>query len=237
MVAVWARRIRWRRLGALTITLAAVGLLAAACSSAPPDAAGVASVTTVANKPSTGRSASSSPTGNTASNQPGGAIVGTGGQAGGGSISSSGSRSQQLAYAACMRANGMPNFPDPNAQGVITFRGVNPSSPQFQKAQSSCAHLQAGGPPPSPAEQARMMAQALKMSKCMRSHGITDFPDPQSGPGGGIRISISAGPGHPSDLDPNSPAFQRAQAACQKLLPGRPGPSTAVHGPSGGSGP
>jgi hypothetical protein len=53
----------------------------------------------------------------------------------------------------------------------------------------------------------------LAYSKCMREHGITDFPDPQ--PGGGI--AIQAGPG--SDLDPDNPQFKAADEACKSLLP------------------
>jgi hypothetical protein len=76
-----------------------------------------------------------------------------------------------------------------------------------------------GGAPPSPAEQAKMLAQLLQYSECMRSHGITDFPDPQSS-NGRVGISINAGPG--SDLNPDNPQFQAAQKACQKLLPRPP---------------
>jgi hypothetical protein len=52
----------------------------------------------------------------------------------------------------------------------------------------------------------------LKFSECMRSHGVSNFPDPN--PGGGINISPGSG------LDPQSPAFQSAQQSCKKLLPG-----------------
>jgi hypothetical protein len=31
---------------------------------------------------------------------------------------------------------------------------------------------------------------ALKFSKCMREHGIKDFPDPEAGPGGGTRLDF-----------------------------------------------
>ena len=66
------------------------------------------------------------------------------------------------------------------------------------------------------------MAQALKFSQCMRSHGITDFPDPQSQPGGGISISLHASPG--SNLNPNGALFQAAQKACKGFAPfGGPG--------------
>jgi hypothetical protein len=51
----------------------------------------------------------------------------------------------------------------------------------------------------------------------MRSHGITDFPDPTVGSNGLPDFSINAG--EKSDLNPQSPQFQAAQKACQKDLP------------------
>jgi len=56
----------------------------------------------------------------------------------------------------------------------------------------------------------------LKYSKCMRAHGVKDFPDPDF-TAGGIHIQMKGGPG--SDLNPNNPSFQRARAACQNFLP------------------
>ena len=54
-----------------------------------------------------------------------------------------------LKYAICMRSNGVPNFPDPNGQGLIQINhatGVlESSSPQFQKAQTACKSLDKGG--------------------------------------------------------------------------------------------
>ena len=61
-------------------------------------------------------------------------------------------------------------------------------------------------------------ANGRQFSACMRSHGVPNFPDP--GSGGGIQVGPSSG------IDPNSPKFQAAQRACQKLLPngGQPSP-------------
>jgi hypothetical protein len=99
--------------------------------------------------------------------------------------------------------------------------GINPSSPGFQKASKACRHLLPNGGQPTPAQQAQAMAQALKFSECMRTHGLSDFPDPQSGPGGGIAIRIRAGQGQgSSDLNPQSPQFQAAQKACQNIMGG-----------------
>jgi hypothetical protein len=156
---------------------------------------------------------------------------------------SSNDNGSPLAYAQCMRAHGVPDFPDPNAQGGFAFAGgpksdLNPNSPAFQQANEDCQKFTPSTGPgsgPSPAQIAQAQAQALEFSKCMRSHGVADFPDPvfHAG-GGGISISIKAGPG--SDLSPNSPTFQAAQTACQKLLPGQRGAHFATHGPSGGGG-
>jgi hypothetical protein len=58
---------------------------------------------------------------------------------------------------------------------------------------------------------------AIAFSQCMRAHGVTNFPDP-SGGGGGLNI---AGTG----INPQSPSFRTAQAACLTLMPGG-GPKT-----------
>jgi hypothetical protein len=55
-------------------------------------------------------------------------------------------------------------------------------------------------------------SQLLQFSRCMRSHGVPNFPDPSSG--GGIQITPGSG------RDPRSPAFQAAQKACRPRLPG-----------------
>jgi hypothetical protein len=46
----------------------------------------------------------------------------------------------------------------------------------------------------------------------MRAHGVPNFPDPSSADGG---VQLSG-----SGVNSQSPAFQSAQSACQKLLPG-----------------
>jgi hypothetical protein len=50
---------------------------------------------------------------------------------------------QARQMAKCMRANGVPNFPDPNADGSIAIDGsklgAGPGDPTFDKAQAACS--------------------------------------------------------------------------------------------------
>lgn len=116
-------------------------------------------------------------------------------------------------YAQCMRAHGVPDFPDPVNGGFQITSGpgsdLDPGSPQFAAADTACkaysAEDQARGATADPQAQ----AAALKYSACMRSHGLPDFPDPVF-VGGSIRETVRAGSG----LDPNSPQFVAAQKAC-----------------------
>jgi hypothetical protein len=68
------------------------------------------------------------------------------------------------------------------------------------------------------------MTQALAYTRCMRSHGVGDFPDPTTPAGGGVAFQINAGPG--SDLNANNPTFKAANQACRALLPGGQQPAT-----------
>jgi hypothetical protein len=57
-------------------------------------------------------------------------------------------------------------------------------------------------------------AAALAYARCIRSHGVPNFPDPKQVAGGGIQIS-----GSRSGTNPHSPAFNSAQQSCRPLLP------------------
>jgi hypothetical protein len=133
-------------------------------------------------------------------------------------------------YSACMRKNGVPNFPDPNAQGVIALgpsSGVDPGSPKFQSATQTCRKLLPNGGRPSPAQIAKAQQAALEFSKCMRAHGLPNFPDPTFTTGGGIGIKIQANGG----LNPNDPTFKKAQEACRGRLPFPKGAPSTSAGP------
>ena len=73
--------------------------------------------------------------------------------------------------------------------------------------------------PASASNRARGYSQALAFSRCMRAHGVSNFPDPTNS-GGGIQLSIGG-----SGVNPRTPAFQAAQNGCKHLLPNG-GPSS-----------
>jgi hypothetical protein len=123
-----------------------------------------------------------------------------------------------VALARCMRAHGVPGFPDPSASG--TFSDVNGSldlgSSQVQRAYGACRHLLPGGGPnlaelQQKIQQKREQAlpQLLRLARCMRSHGVPNFPDPTPT---GLNLK-NAG------LDPAAAQFQRSLRACQQGLP------------------
>ena len=61
---------------------------------------------------------------------------------GGTANSGSGNLAKELKFAQCMRSHGVPDFPDPNKNGGFSgTSSVNPSSPTFQNAQSTCMQL------------------------------------------------------------------------------------------------
>ena len=123
---------------------------------------------------------------------------------------------QALSFSRCMRAHGITGFPDPKEAGgqiSITMRvgprsNLNPHSPRYQAAQNACKTFQPAGNMTA-AQKAAANARALKYSQCMRSHGISSYPDPN----GQGTIVVQAGGG----IAPNSPQFQHAQTACQSL--------------------
>ena len=72
---------------------------------------------------------------------------------------------------------------------------------------SSAGSSSLASPASSKADRTRAdVAQLLKFAECMRSHGVTDYPDPSSS-------GRSAAPNQ------NSPAYQAARKACKSLMP------------------
>ena len=155
------------------------------------------------------------------SESPGVAHLGTNGTAAnsGPSSGSGGSEHEQtLAYSKCMREHGISDFPDPTSDGGLALNAngptsdLDPNSPQFQAAGKACKRLLPNGGQPAPVDP-ELRDKLLAYSKCMRAHGIGDFPDPTDG---GLQIQSTPG----SDLDPTNPQFKAADQACKHLVPG-----------------
>jgi hypothetical protein len=71
------------------------------------------------------------------------------------------------------------------------------------------------GDPPTQAQIQQGQPDAVRFARCIRSHGVPNFPDPTSPQAFKLYIASSEG----------SPAFQSAETACQHLLPGGGPPS------------
>jgi hypothetical protein len=123
----------------------------------------------------------------------------------------SGKMEAMVKYAACIRKHGVPTFADPDSSGsVVLGRG-----PAFEAANRICQKLLPNGGQMSPQEQAQHLHELLAYAVCMRTHGVTKFPDPYTASDGIPDFPAMTG------VDPNSPQFKSAQKACQKL-PGSP---------------
>jgi hypothetical protein len=126
--------------------------------------------------------------------------TGSGGSPGAGGSAHSPSA---LAYSACMRSQGVPNYPDPDSSGQLPktdARLLGVSTSQYQAAQQACRHLipTSGSPedcmqnsdcPPALVQQ--MLAADRKLAQCMRSHGVPNFPDPTNGGASGPVFNIT----------------------------------------------
>jgi hypothetical protein len=129
------------------------------------------------------------------------------------------SNNKALEFAQCMRSHGVGNFPDPSGGHLnlqiqrtpssTAVNGVEVNTPAFQSAMNACKADLPNGGKPSPPSAAQRQA-ALRFAQCMRSHGVSNFPDPQLG-GGHVTIRGQ------TPIDLNSPAFKAAQQACQPL--------------------
>jgi hypothetical protein len=144
--------------------------------------------------------------------------------------SSSELMARALAYSRCMRGHGAPDFPDPTASpgGGIAFQvnggpgsNLDHNNPAFRRAGQACRSLSPAEEPdePPPAEK---LAAEVRWARCMRSHGVPGFPDPNA-----------QGAFDSSRFNDSSPAFRTASRACTPQEPA--GPITAV--PGHGSGP
>jgi hypothetical protein len=124
-----------------------------------------------------------------------------------------------LEFSACMRAHGLPDFPDPQSgsAGGYATGSLPPVTPQYNAAEKACQSLAiASGYEQTPAEIQKHVEQETAESECMRKHGVPEMPNPDAQ--GAIVITPSPGsPGRPAWW--GSPQFQAAQKRCAYLNP------------------
>ena len=117
-----------------------------------------------------------------------------------------------------MRAHGVRDFPDPDSSGNFDLSGggdLNPANPTYQAAAQACRSLGSAGKDSAPALSPQQIAASVKFAQCMRNHGVSNYPDPDSsGHIPGIRHF---------GIDPNSSQFVAASNACKHYMRGIPG--------------
>jgi hypothetical protein len=104
-----------------------------------------------------------------------------------GSASSSGTggntnaadQDKAVKFAECMRANGVPDFPDANAKGQFVY-GVSVSPAVWTKAVDACKDLQPPGTL-SAKRSPKQQSASVRFAQCIRENGVEDFPDPANG--------------------------------------------------------
>jgi len=123
--------------------------------------------------------------------------------------------SEAIAFSQCMRSHGVLSYPDPSSGGALvkeSLQQLGVSLSRFQAAASACRQFSPNGPSgPNPAAAAQVRAQALSFSQCVRSHGVTNFPDPASD--GRIPDPATLG------INQGSPKFEAANDACRAYRP------------------
>ncbi|MGA2013717.1 MAG: hypothetical protein ABSH51_24730 [Solirubrobacteraceae bacterium] len=149
-------------------------------------------------------------------------IAGCGSSAASNSTDTASGYAQGVRYSDCMRSLGVRDYPDPDtgAAAARPTSEINPQSPAVRSAEEACAHLHPGSnatPPLSAAQRAGMIAYA----RCIREHGVPNFPDPRFGPGGeGIEVGVVGA------TESASPAFRQALKSCEHA--GTPLPALAT---------
>jgi hypothetical protein len=131
--------------------------------------------------------------------------------------------SQLLGFSRCMRAHGVPNFPDPQAGATNTkfpdAQQLGVSSVRYQAGVNACLRLLPPGTGDRfpPAEARLVLIGMLKFSGCMRHHGVPNWPDPILDSQG--RPVFDLGRAGISRSESRSPRLTAKFAACHHLLP------------------
>ncbi|MDP9793532.1 hypothetical protein J2S43_002044 [Catenuloplanes nepalensis] len=129
-------------------------------------------------------------------------IVALSGCGGGPEEAADGDHDKQLAFAQCMRDNGVTDYEDPKPAangGMVAAQPAGPDDPAVRAAAEKCRPLLPNGGEVEPLSEEERQA-ALTFAACMREHGVEDYPDPDAD-------------GRPGDFDmpePEDPGYEDA---------------------------
>jgi hypothetical protein len=169
----------------------------------------------------------------------------------GGSSNAGGSASSPsaVAYSQCIRSHGVPDFPDPPSSGVVpkgSAQQLGVSTSQLQAAQTACQDLYPNGGgsggvltkdslgqcemtgdcPQAVVQQALNVLR--KYARCMRAHGVPNWPDPTIDSEGRPGVNLVPMTG----TNWNSPQISNKMQECHHVMPGGvPIPVIAPGGP------
>jgi hypothetical protein len=158
----------------------------------------------------------------------GGSPSATGSSSAGGSTSSP----SAVGYAACMRSHGVPNYPDPDSNGQLpktSAQQLGISSSLYQAAQHACQSLLPTGGSlqqqehqcmqnsDCPQSLVQMLTADRLLARCMRSHGVPNFPDPTADSDGPVFNITRAGI---SDAESHTHEFDAKLDECERLVGG-----------------
>jgi hypothetical protein len=138
-----------------------------------------------------------------------------GGSAGARSSPPASAASSGLAFARCVRAHGVPDYPDPdsNGQEPADAKQIVRGNPQFPTASRACDHLVPGGQQQTQAPTALDQQSAVRFAACMRTHGEPNFPDATTNSSGQLTFDP-----HAAGIDPHSPQVLSTAHTCASLL-------------------
>jgi hypothetical protein len=122
-----------------------------------------------------------------------------------------------LDFSRCMRSHGVPNFPDPDGSGLLPknqLADLAASNPQFPAAHRACEHLLPNGGQPTQAQVQQAWNDMRTFARCMRSHGVPNWPDPAPTSQQDQRPFFYT----PDSIDPNAPQIIAKIHTCQHLL-------------------
>jgi len=142
-----------------------------------------------------------------------------------------------IAYSACMRAHGVPSFPDPDSSGSLPKadpRRLGVSGSQLRASRQACQHLlpthsgatnaasiqqcfMADDCPPTLVQQ--VLTEERRFAQCMRSGGIPNWPDPITDSQGRPVFAISISK---DGFNPYSASIWAKGNRCSRMMPNLP---------------